>query len=152
MKTTFDPQAVLKLPLMANLATVAEDGSPRNAPVWFQWEDGALWMPGSEQSASVKRIMHDPRVAVEIVQFDDTGGILRHLGFRGQATVEPMSAALFRRLLTRYLGPEDGWNPWFIEKIARIEDPSGRLIRLDPETTFTNDVSFFRTGPDLATG
>jgi len=151
MKTEFDPQNVLRLPLMANLATVSDDGSPRNAPVWFQWEDGALWMLGSEKNASVGRIAKDPRVAVEIVQFDNAGGILRHLGFRGIATLEPMDPDLFRRLLTRYLGPEPTWNAWFIDEIARIEDPTGRLIRLAPETTFTNDVSFFRTGPRLAT-
>ncbi len=150
MKTTFDPEEVLNLPLMANLATLAADGSPRNAPVWFQWEDDALWMLGSEKNASVTRIAADPRVAVEIVQFDNTGGVLRHLGFRGRATLEPMNPELFRRLLTRYLGAPETWNPWFIEEIARIEDPTGRLIRLAPDSTFTNDVSFFRTGPRLA--
>lgn len=151
MTTPFDPADVLDLPLMANLATLAEDGSPRNAPVWFHWEAGALWLLGSEDGASVRRVLSDPRVAVEIVHYDNAGGILRHLGFRGRATVVPMDPALFRRLLTRYLGPEDRWNAWFIETVARTHDPAGRLIRLAPETTFTNDVSFFRTGPDLAT-
>ncbi len=150
MKTSFDPETVLELPLMANLATVAADGSPRNAPVWFHWENETLWMLGSEKNASVNRILQDPRVAVEIVQYDNAGGILRHLGLRGTATIEPMNPDLFRRLLNRYLGREDTWNPWFIEEIARIDDPTGRLIRLVPDTTFTNDVSFFRTGPDLA--
>jgi len=136
---------------MANLATVAKDGAPRNAPVWFQWEAKALWMLGSATGASVQRIHHDPRVAVEIVHYDNNGGILRHLGLRGRATIEAMDAALFRRLLTRYLGPETEWNGWFIAEVARIDDPSGRFIRLVPETVFTNDVSFFRTGPHLAT-
>jgi hypothetical protein len=151
MKTAFDPADILLKPLMANLATVAADGSPRNAPVWFQWEDGALWMLGSEGNASVGRIAADPRVAVEIVDYDNARGVLRHLGFRGRASIEPMDTGLFRRLLTRYLGPPETWNGWFIAEIAHIDDPSGRLIRLVPETTFTNDVSFFRTGPDLAT-
>ena len=150
MATAFAPHDVLRLPLMANLATLAEDGAPRNAPVWFQWDDDALWMLGSDRNASVGRIRADNRVAVEIVQYDNAGGILRHLGFRGRASIEPMDPALFRRLLTRYLGAEKTWNPWFITEIARIEDPSGRLIRLAPDSTFTNDVSFFRTGPDLA--
>ena len=38
----FDPEKVLRLPLIATLGTVAEDGAPRTAPVWFQWEAGAL--------------------------------------------------------------------------------------------------------------
>ena len=151
MPTPFDPEEVLNLPLMANLATLAEDGAPRNAPVWFHWEDGALHMLSDATASSPRRIARDPRVAVEIVQYDNAGGILRHLGMRGRASVEPMDPALFRRLLARYLGPDEAaWNPWFIENVAKIEDPSGRLVRLVPDSIFTNDVSFFRTGPALA--
>lgn len=151
MSTPFDPEDVLRLPLMANLATLAEDGAPRNAPVWFHWEDGALHLLSDETASSARRIARDPRVAVEIVDYDNAGGILRHLGMRGCATVEPMDQGLFRRLLARYLGPDEtAWNPWFIETVARIDDPAGRLIRLVPESIFTNDVSFFRTGPALA--
>ena len=150
MKTAFDFEQVIHLPLMANLATVAEDGAPRNAPVWFQWEKNALWLPGSESSSSTRRIARDPRVAVEIVHYDNAEGILRHLGMRGRATIRPMDPDLFKRLLTRYLGPETDWNDWFVSEIARIGDPSGRLIRLAPDTVFSNDASFFRTGPRLA--
>jgi hypothetical protein len=69
---------------------------------------------------------------------------------RGAATVEPMDKALFLRLLRRYLGPEESQNPWFLRNVARVDDPDGRLIRLVPDSIFTNDVSFFRTGPALA--
>jgi len=153
MPTPFDPEDVLRLPLMANLATIDADGAPRNAPVWFHWEGSALFMLSDETASSARRIARDPRVAVEIVQYDNRGGILRHVGLRGRATVMPMDPALFRRLLARYLGPDEAaWNPWFIDTVARIDDPAGRLIRLVPDSVFTNDVSFFRTGPDLATG
>ena len=46
---------MLTLPLMANLSTLAEDGAPRNAPVWFIWEEGVLWMLGDEGGSSVTR-------------------------------------------------------------------------------------------------
>jgi len=150
MGRPFDPDLVLTKPLMATLATVSDDG-PRNAPVWFLWESGALWTLGSADGSSVRRLTADPRCAVEIVHYDNAGGILAHLGLRGRATVEPMDPALFRRLLVKYLGPDErSWNPWFIETIARVDDPAGRLIRLDPASVFTNNVSYFRTGPDLA--
>ncbi|GAA5074172.1 pyridoxamine 5'-phosphate oxidase family protein [Roseibacterium beibuensis] len=151
MSETFDPEELLRLPLMANLSTLAVDGAPRNAPVWYHWENGALWMLSNVSASSVQRISRDPRAAVEIVQYDNARGILRHLGLRGEAVIEPMDPELFRRLLRRYLGPEPDWNPWFIANVARIDDPDGRLIRLSPETIFTNDASFFRTGPGLAT-
>ena len=150
MPKHFNPEDVLRLPLMANLATVAEDGAPRNAPMWFIWEEGAVWLLGSDGTSSVGRLRHDPRCAVEIVHFDNPAGILLHLGLRGAATVAPMNPDRFRRLLKKYLGAEDTWNPWFIENIATIDDPEGRLIRLQPDSVFTNNVSYFRTGPDLA--
>lgn len=148
--TPFDPETLLHAPEMAILSTVAADGAPRNAPVWYLWEDGALWMPGSTGNSTMGRLARDPRCSAEIVKFDVEAGILLHLGLRGRAEVVPEDAALFRRMLVKYLGPEDGWNPWFIQEIARIGDPKGRLIRLKPDSTFTNNVSFFRSGPDLA--
>ena len=151
MTTSFAPEDVLRLPLVANLASCDIDGSPRNSPVWYHWEEGALHMLSDASSSSSRRILNDPRVAVEIIDYDNSHGILRHLGMRGRATVEMMNQALFRRLLSRYLGSDEaGWNPWFIENVARISDPSGRLIRLVPSSIFTNNVSFFRTGPSLA--
>ncbi|MBV0910837.1 pyridoxamine 5'-phosphate oxidase family protein [Anianabacter salinae] len=152
MPRPFDPETILHLPLMANLATVAADGSPRNGPVWFIWEAPALWMLGDASSSSVKRLAANPACAVEIVDYDNAGGILRHLGLRGSATVEPSDPARLRRLLTKYLGPQSTWNPWFIDTVARIDAPDGRMIRLEPESVFTNDVSYFRTGPELASG
>ena len=135
---------------MAVLATAETDGAPRNAPVWFLWEDGALWMLGDAGGSSLRRLAQDPRCAVEIVDYDNRAGLLRHVGLRGRACVEAMDPARFRRLLTRYLGPEGTWNPWFIANVARIDDPDGRMIRLLPDSIFTNDVSHFRTGPARA--
>jgi len=146
----FDPTEILDRPLMANLATVTADGAPCNAPVWFLWEDGVLWMLGSESGSSVLRLLAEPRCAVEVVDFDAGAGILLHCGLRGRASIEANDPALFRRLLGKYLGPQDGWNPWFIQNIARIESPTGRMIRLKPDSVFTNNVSYFRSGPDLA--
>jgi hypothetical protein len=150
MPCAFDPEEVLALPIMATLATVSKDGAPRNAPMWFIWEDGAIWLLGSTDASSVKRINNDPRCAIEMVHFDNTAGVLLHLGLRGEASTEPMSPARFRRLLKKYLGDEESWNSWFIENVAMIGNPDGRLIKLKPQSFFTNNVSYFRTGPDLA--
>lgn len=150
MGAPFDPERLLRMPLMANLATLSAEG-PRNAPVWYHWEDDALWMPSRADAASARRIAADPRVAVEIVHFDRAAGILAHLGLRGRAEVAAMERDRFRRLLSRYLGPDPvRWNAWFVAEIAAIDDPEGRLIRLRPDSVFTNNVSHFRTGPALA--
>lgn len=150
MGTAFDPCRLLDLPLMANLATSSPDG-PRNLPVWFLWEEDALWMPGDVRSGAVRRLGKDPRCAVEIVDFGCAEGRLAHLGLRGSGMVQEMDPDRFRRLLAKYLGPDQStWNEWFLADIAMIDDPDGRLIRLVPDSIFTNNVSYFRTGPDLA--
>lgn len=150
MSTPFDPQALLTQPLMASLATLGADG-PRVTPVWFLSEGDVVWMLGARDGSSTQRLQADPRCAVDITRFAPDTGILLHLGLRGKATVRPMDAALFRRLLQKYLGADQAaWNPWFIDRIARIDDPDGRLIRLAPSSTFTNNVSYFKTGPALA--
>ena len=150
MPTPFDPALVLSLPLMANLSTVSQGGEPRNSPVWFLWEEDILWMLSDIGSSSAQRLAETGAVAVEVVDYNNKDGILRHVGLRGFASVEQMNPALFKRLLRRYLGPEKDQNKWFIENVARVDDPSGRLIRLAPDSIFTNDVSFFRTGPLVA--
>ncbi|QIK39960.1 pyridoxamine 5'-phosphate oxidase family protein [Pontivivens nitratireducens] len=150
MPTPFDPQVLLTRPLMAILSSVSSDATPCNAPVWFLWEDDALWMLGSEDSSSVRRLTSRPACAVEITEFDPAVGILLHLGLRGSANIEPNDPARFRRLLNRYLGKASDWNQWFVDNIARIDDPAGRFIRLRPDSMFTNNVSYFRSGPDLA--
>lgn len=150
MPNAFDPELVLCQPVMAMLATSSAAG-PRIAPMWFSWEDGVLWLPSDAGSSSVQRLADDPRVAVEIVSFDAAAGTLLHLGLRGRAEVRPMDVPRFKRLLRKYLGPDEAaWNPWFVAEIARFDDTAGRLIRIAPESVFTNNASFFRTGPELA--
>ena len=107
-------------------------------------------MLGSVNGSSARRLNDNPRCAVEIVRFNNAEGVLLHLGLRGDATVVPTVRERFQLLLDKYLGTRDRWNRCFIDNVSRIDDPDGRMIRLVPETTFTNNVSIFRTGPDYA--
>jgi nitroimidazol reductase NimA-like FMN-containing flavoprotein (pyridoxamine 5'-phosphate oxidase superfamily) len=148
MPVPFDPEVVLNRPLMAHLATQGQDG-PRTSPVWFLWEGSALWMLGAEGSSSTERLLQYPSCAVDIVEFDVARGVLLHLGLRGQAEVLPKDPDRFRRLLTKYLGPDPAdWNPWFVETVADVENDENRFLKLVPDSVFTNNVSYFRTGPE----
>ena len=150
MGKKFEPSLLLHRPLMANLATVSRDGSPRNAPMWFIWESNKLWLLSSINSSSLNRLKINPNCAVEIVDFNPNEGILLHLGLRGSATITPMDVNRFERLLAKYLGKKANWNKWFIKNIARIDDPEGRMICLASESIFSNNVSYFKTGPEFA--
>lgn len=146
----FDPEILFTRPLMAHLATSGAGGAAFGSPVWFLWEEGAFWTIGDLSSSFLKRLAVQPVCAVTITEFDTEEGILLHLGLRGRAEILPMDAARFQRLLARYLGPDPTtWNPWFIDNIAAIDDPDGRLIRIAPDHLVTKNVSYFRTGPNI---
>tara|TARA_B100000780_G_scaffold258386_1_gene208710 strand:+ start:298 stop:471 length:174 start_codon:yes stop_codon:yes gene_type:complete len=56
MGIKFHPSELLERPLMANVARVAADGTPRNAPMWYIWEENAIWLLGPTSFSSVKRL------------------------------------------------------------------------------------------------
>lgn len=141
----FDPSELLAKPLMAYLATGSPEG-PRCSPVWFLWEDSAIWLIGGEEDSFPKRLRAEPRCAVSIVDFDVTSGILRHIGIRGHADVCCIDPARLHRLLARYLGQDD-WNNWFK---ANVVDSLDLMIKITPESTIVRDMSYFKTGPDFA--
>jgi hypothetical protein len=134
---------VLSLPLFAHLATSSPEG-PRESPVWFIWEAGALWMIGNYVTDSFpKRIEREPRCAIGVVDFDVTRGLVRHLGFRGRARLEPHDASRMTRLLERYMGRQEDWDARFVEI---LDDTDYIFIRFEPETAVVRDQSYERRG------
>lgn len=143
----FDPAELFAKPLMAYLATASPDG-PRSSPVWFLWDEEAIWLIGNEEDSFPKRLRADPRCAVSVVDFDVERGILRHVGVRGRAQILPLDQTRLHRLLARYLGPDPrAWNDWFK---ANVVDGLELLIRITPETAIAKDMSYFKTAPHFA--
>lgn len=137
-----DLEEFLARPLFAHLATGSEDG-PRESPVWFLWEDGAIWIIGNRRTDTFpERIEQEPRCAIGIVDFDPSKGIVHHVGFRGRATVESFDTGRVLRLLRRYLGEnEKTWDPRFDWS---MKDPGYVLVRFRPETAVARDQSYAR--------
>lgn len=138
---TVELEEFLSRPLFAHLSTSSEQG-PRESPVWFLWEDDALWILGSRTTDTFPiRIESDPRCALGIVDFDRTAGRVQHVGFRGRATVEPFDADRARRLLTRYLGGDETvWDERFRRTLRG--DAHELFVRFVPETAVARDVSY----------
>ncbi len=136
---TFDLEEFLSRPLFAHLATASEHG-PRESPVWFSWEGGAIWIIGDSGDTFPMRVERDPRCAVGIVDFDPATGLVQHAGFRGRATVGPFDRNRARRLFSRYLGEgETGWDEVFVEALG---DPGLVFVRFEPETVVVRDQSY----------
>ena len=136
----FELNEFLARPLFAHLATASPDG-PRESPIWFHWEDGALWFIGTTKDSWPRRLRAEPRCAIGIVDFDLARGFLQHVGMRGTAKVGALDVERFHRLLHRYLGQQGGWNPWFRENVIRDVD---LMVRFTPATTVMHDQSYFR--------
>jgi hypothetical protein len=138
----FDIEEFLNRPLFAHLAALGEAG-PCETPVWFSWEDGALWIIATSKGSFARRLLKDERAAIGIVDFDLKRGFLQHLGMRGVATVLPMAVDRRTRLVTRYLGNEATWNSWFKANVVERQDV---LVKFVPDTVFARDQSYFRRG------
>jgi hypothetical protein len=130
---------ILSRPLFAHLATDSL-GGPRESPVWFLWEDGALWIIGNYESDSFpKRIEREPRCAIGIVDFNVSSGLVHHVGFRGRARLEPYDPERMKRLLGRYMGDVKNWDARFVEI---LDDTNYIFIRFEPETAVVRDQSY----------
>jgi len=136
-----DVAAFLGRPLFCFLATV-DDGAPRVSPLWFLWEDDAVWIVADTQRTYPHRIEQNPETAIAIVDFDRTTGTVQHVGMRGRATVEPHDPSRAERLLAKYLGPERAeWDD------SRFPDPrewddTMATVRFDPDTVVARDQSY----------
>ena len=129
----------LDRPLFCFLATLSVEGLPRVSPLWYLWEDGAVWIIGNRERTYTTRIERAPETALAIVDFDVRTGRVHHVGMRGRATLKPLDAGRVFRLLRRYLGSdEERWDEGFVGL-----DPSmWGLVRFDPATVVARDQSF----------
>ena len=130
---------ILARPLFAHLATASEHG-PRESPVWFLWEDEALWIIGNYKTDSFpRRIEREPRCAVGVVYFEVATGLVQHVGLRGRAHLEAHDAERMKRLLSRYMGELERWDSRFVEI---LDDTDYVFVRFEPETVVVRDQSY----------
>jgi len=128
-------------PLFAHLSTASADG-PRDSPLWFLWEEKAVWMIAEDETNTFhQRLRDEPRCAIGIVDFDGRNGKVQHVGIRGKAEVVEFDAERARRLYRKYLGPnEDRWAKRFR---SGLENSKGfSLVKVVPRTVVARDVSY----------
>ena len=136
---SIDLEEFLSRPLFARPSTASPSG-PRDSPVWFLWEDGYVWIIGSDRENSFQnRVKEEPRCALGIVDFDVERGIVQHVGLRGEASLEPYDVKRARRLLTKYLGREERWDE---QRFKPLGDPASFFVRFTPETAVVRDQSY----------
>lgn len=105
--TQAEIEAFLAEPITAQLAT----NGPTIRPVWYQWESGAFWIISGPWAKLHGRVQRDPEVALCIDVGDFAAGRVLQVCAYGAAEIHPYDVALARRMLHRYLGPdEESWS------------------------------------------
>ena len=77
------------------------------------------------------------------MDFNLPAGRLVHVGMRGVATVVELDRPRLHRLLSRYLGDDEGmWNEDFRTVVI---DRLDLMVRFDPTSIVARDQSYFST-------
>lgn len=146
-RAKFDLDDFLRRPLIAHLATSCEKGA-RDNPVWFLWEDGAIWIL-AERGVNTfqERVAKNPSVAVGLVDFNPTLGTMEHVSIRGQARIVPWDERRASRLFSRYFSLLQGWDSRLEEKqtaTGETRESKYLFIRVNPETIAMRDSEYRR--------
>jgi hypothetical protein len=140
MRRDFDPDAFLRVPLVARLAT----SGPTVRPIWFLWEDAAFWWLIGPWSALERHLEVDPVVALVIDTCDVDSGEVKQVRARGVAEIRPLDRDRAYRKLSRYLGADASrWD----DSRFRLDDDSAKFVRLAPEHLESLDLSFRPSRP-----
>ncbi len=57
-------EAFLSEPIVAVLSTLDAEGQPRQAPIWFHWDDGAAYMFTGRRTLKWRNLQRDPRASL----------------------------------------------------------------------------------------
>jgi nitroimidazol reductase NimA-like FMN-containing flavoprotein (pyridoxamine 5'-phosphate oxidase superfamily) len=133
----FDVEAFLERPLVAHVAAAG----PSVRAVWFLWEDAAFWWLTCGWGRLPSILKADPRVALVVDTCELESGTVRQVAAEGDAEIYQLDACRARRLLQRYLGPDQARWPEAC-KHSSFHDPATRLIRLEPSSLRARDLSY----------
>ncbi len=104
--TPEEMRAYLNETHVAHLVTLKRDGSPHIAPLWYQYDNGNLYMITGSSVLKTRNIRRDSRVAVAISTDQEP---YKYVLLEGSAEVSNSGVEQFTRsLCIRYRGQEEG--------------------------------------------
>ena len=128
----FDVDAFLAEPLQAMVAT----NGPTVRPLWYQWEEGCFWMISGPWAKLFHRMQKDPEVSVLVDVCDIPKGRILQVIASGAVEIVPYDVPRARRMLYRYLGPDEAsWSskPDDYRGYLRGDGPPGAVwLKLKP--------------------
>ena len=113
------------------LTTLRANGAPVSLPVWYEWDGATLRMFCHEASAKLKRLRHDARATVLVVNHPNE--LENWVAFDGRITArEEGGLELVERVFDRYYPPGDERRP-VLESWREMND-AWRLLELRPDS------------------
>ena len=126
--------ALLARPTLGRLATASPSGQPHVVPVWFLWEEGAVWISSYQSTRKVKDLRRNPKCALVVDLPRAKGGITAVL-LEGEVELlagsRPEVRARIERLYLKYLGPKGILKKepqeWLCDFATVAPRPGGRI-------------------------
>jgi len=117
-------QELLHAPLMAHLAYVVSDGSPRIMPIWFSWEYDEIVFCSVVVALKLKTLTNGTKVAVDI---DRPTWPYARLLIRGTVSTTEYAGVVpgYRETAVRYIGEQYG--NMFIDAMEGMGMPMMRI-------------------------
>lgn len=118
--------------LIGRLATASTNGQPHVVPVWFLWENEALWISSYRSTRKVIDLERNPKSAI-VIDVEESGGGLTAVMIEGNCELITQSRAeaqkMIEKIYLKYLGPEG-----IREKDPQtwLHSPENVLLKLTP--------------------
>lgn len=117
-------KALVARPVIATVATVAADGSPQATPVWIETDGDDLVFNTARGRVKERNLERDPRVAVTVIDPDDSYNVLVAVGRVVSMETEGADAHI-DKLAKKYLGVD--------EYPMRTEGEVRTIVRVRPD-------------------
>lgn len=135
--TPQEMQAFLARPLVAHLAIVRANRTPQLVPMWFLYENGAIYMSTRVNAAKLKHIRANPHVAV-VVDVMEAPLKNKVVTIEGTAQIETTGVKdVVTKIYRKYLGPEAAKSP---AAQHNINEPRV-ILKITPERIHTMDTT-----------
>jgi hypothetical protein len=138
--TAFNVDRFLAQPLTAHIAT----SGPTIRPAWCLWEDHSFWFLTGPWAKLAGHIRTDPALAISVDICDIATGLVGQVIARGHAEIQTFDVPRGRRMLSRYLGPDENkWDNRFRRYLH--DDPAERgtsWVRLKPVSLTAKDLTY----------
>ncbi|MGD9996427.1 MAG: PPOX class F420-dependent oxidoreductase [Ilumatobacteraceae bacterium] len=93
---------LLESDAVAFVSTIGPRGEPQTTPLWFLWDEGAVWFSLVDGRQKLRNLRRDPRISVVVV---DPADPTWYVELRGRVDLSPDPAlALERRVAVKYRG------------------------------------------------